>query len=98
MAEPTAFGMRVDCQQYLELPEGHRTTFVAGMNDMMEYVTTFVEPARKRQFQTALEKVRELESEKVRRLMDDYGRTEVKHLKTGAASAFLVMLVKKSAS
>ena len=30
--------------------------------------------------------------------MDDYGRTEVKHLKTGAASAFLVMLVKKSAS
>lgn len=94
---------RVDGKKYCELPDGHRTTFVVGMADMLDCL-----PAALLQYDlvalqlssASLNKILEFagkfESDSLRKLFDDYISEDPARQNYMASSNFLAMLISKS--
>jgi hypothetical protein len=89
------FGMRIDTERYIALPDGHRTTLVVGMIDMLEFVVSQLAPSERARFAPILGVAGPLESGALRGVLDGYvnGKSE---LSTYAiASNFMVALSRK---
>jgi hypothetical protein len=87
---------RVSEQRYRDLPEGHRTTLVVGMSDMLERMSQYLDAQSNKAFEPLLEWAGQYESGRLRELFDSY-LTEVSVDKEiGVASSFLAMLIKES--
>jgi len=95
MKDPRGFAMRSDGSQYLALPDGHRTTLVVGMIDMLELMVTHVTSDERRKFDTTLAYARQFESDKLRYLLDDYVNGDMSRQKYAVASSFLAALLRK---
>ena len=87
---------RVSEQSYRDLPEGHRTTLVVGMSDMLERMSQYLDAQSIKAFEPLLECARQCDSGSLRKLFDRYLAEESIGAKVGVASSFLAMLIKES--
>lgn len=85
-------GARAEGKRYCELPEGHRTTFVAGMCDMLAYTAQYVAPEHRERFSSMLRYEREFETDTLRRKFDEYMGSNPTRLQYAAASCFFSAL------
>jgi hypothetical protein len=81
-------GQRAAGEKYLELPEGHRTTLVVGMCDMLEIAVLYAAPEHKKRFEAMIRYEGEIESDALRQLFDKYMSADKARLKYQAASCF----------
>src|SRR6266404_4929751 len=89
---------RVADDRYRALPEGHRTTFVVGMAEMLEQMVRYLDAKKLAAFEPILEYQRLLESDDLREALDSHMTNEPSGLKGAIVSTFFAMLVKKSAA
>lgn len=87
---------RVNAQRLQELPEGHRTTYVVGVIDMMHCSTKYMEGHTKEAWLKLLSTIDDFESGDVRRQFDEYLAESDDNGRYGAASSFLAMLITNS--
>jgi hypothetical protein len=87
---------RINEKSYCDLPEGHRTTFVVGMSDMLERMSQYLDPKAMEAFEPLLEYARHYESDNLREAFDEYIAATSANRKIGVASSFLSMLIEKS--
>jgi hypothetical protein len=87
---------RVSEQVYRDLPEGHRTTFVVGMSDMLERMSQYLDAQSIKAFEPLLDTARQYDSGGLRELFDHYLTGASADKKSGVASSFLAMLIKES--
>jgi hypothetical protein len=85
-------GQRVDGERYCGTPEGHRTTFVVGACDMLEFAALYVAPEHKKRFEAMLRYERAIESDELRKMFDKYMSMDNARLKFQAASCFFKAL------
>ena len=86
---PKDFGMRVDCKKYRELPDGHRTTLLTGMVDM---ITDYLIEEQKPTFDNLRRYAHALPGGELRRLMDGYIDADPSRERYAAASSFVAAL------
>lgn len=79
---------RVGGQKYSELPEGHRTTFVVGMCDMLEFASLYASQDNKPRLDAVLDFAGKYSSGDLRKLFDNYISADASRLKHGAAANF----------
>ena len=89
---PDGIGQRVIGSMYCELPEGHRTTLVVGMCDMLEVAALYVPPWHKRRFGAVIGYERLVESGPLRQQFDKYMSEDVARMNYQAASCFFTAL------
>jgi hypothetical protein len=87
---------RINEKRYSDLPEGHRTTFVVGLSDMLERMSQYLDPKTMEAFEPLLEHARRYESDSLREVFDKYIAATPASEKIGVASSFLSMLIQKS--
>jgi hypothetical protein len=93
--DPTKMEGRVSEKSYQELPEGHRTTLIVGMSDMLECLAKYLDTKTLSAFQPIFEYERSLVSGDLREAFDSY-MAENPSPTCGIASSFLSMLIEKS--
>jgi hypothetical protein len=79
---------RVTNEAYCELPEGHRTTFVVGMCDMLEFASLYCAQEQKERLAVMLGYGGKYESGALRNQFDDYLKADGSSPKRGAAGSF----------
>ena len=77
------------------MPEGHRTTYVVGLIDMVDMLTQHVGQEKKSRLNSLRQYARPLTGDELRKLMDDYMDTDVSHQQYAAASNLLAALAEK---
>lgn len=92
----SAFAMRLNGAQYLALPDGHRTTLVVGMIDMLELASTRFTPVEKPKIDAVLTYARSLESDQLRQVLDEYLNKTAASLQYAIASNFIVAITEKT--
>jgi hypothetical protein len=98
ITQPHDFGMRVDNETYLGLPEGHRTTYVVGLIDMLDWVGPYLVPERKATAERLLRFARPLRSEELGKMLDSYVKADAARNRFAASSSFVAALKEKMAS
>lgn len=96
IADPRKTQGRVDGKRYCELPEGHRTTLVVGMMDMLERLADYLGPKERAAFEPLLQYASQLTSGDLRELFDKYMSEDSTGQTCAIASNFLSMLIAKS--
>jgi hypothetical protein len=92
MAEfPTTKG-RVTGSRYLSLPDGHRTTLVVGMSDMLNYASLFASEERRARLDALLRFENPYESDALRQLFDGYMNADTSRQKFLTAGCFVSAL------
>lgn len=86
---------RVNSVRYVELPEGHRTTLVVGMVDMVTKMAEYLSENDKIPFDEMLVTIDGLKSAQIRIEFDEYIAREVFHEQYGIASCFMAFLIEK---
>ena len=94
--DPAKSEGRVTDNSYRELPEGHRTTLVVGMADMLECLAKYLDPKTLAAFEPIFEYKRSLVSGDLRETFDSYIANEPSRPTCAIASSFLSMLIEKS--
>jgi hypothetical protein len=94
--EATTTQGRVDGRRYCELPEGHRTTLVVGMLDMLERMADYFGTKERATLEPLLEYARRFESGEIREIFDEYMQSDPSHQRLAIASLLLSMLMDKS--
>src|SRR5262249_45591061 len=89
-------GCRVTTAAYLELEEGHRTTLVVGMIDMLECVAKSIDPRRQDEVARMLENSKEFVSGDLREMFDAYCDGVDRRERTAVASDFFSMLIERN--
>ncbi|MEI9997348.1 MAG: hypothetical protein WDM91_22325 [Rhizomicrobium sp.] len=79
-------------RMYRELPEGHRTTFVVGMLDMLGVAYLYVAPEHKPRIDAVLRYVIGYENDALRQRFDGYMNAGDERQTLGAAGCFLTAL------
>jgi hypothetical protein len=87
---------RVSEQRYVDLPDGHRTTLVVGMADMLSRMTDYLPPDRQDAFLPLLEYAATFESGALREEFDRYIAEDPATPTTAIASSFIGMLVTRT--
>lgn len=95
MAKASDLGARVDGKQYRQLPEGHRTTYVVGMLDMIEALAAHVSAHKESKFDAMRRYAGPITSDELRKLMDNYIDADASRQQYTAASNFLAALAEK---
>ena len=75
-------------KMYCELPEGHRTTFIVGMIDMLGVAHLYVAPEHKARFDATFRYLHGYENDSLRRRFDDYLSAHLHLVEFGIASTF----------
>lgn len=88
---------RVNARQFMELPDGHRTTFVVGMIDMWYRLTEYMPDDLKFSFDRLMNEIDHMNSGDARREFDRYlAEMEVEPGKSYTiASCFISFLLEK---
>lgn len=86
---------RVDGQRYREMPEGHRTTLVVGMSDMVECLVRYMSAESQAAFGPILNHMRLRKSGELRAEFDAY-LLEQDDCGIGISSLFLSLLIQQS--
>jgi hypothetical protein len=92
MAEFPECNGRVTGGKYMTLPDGHRTTLVVGMSDMLNLSSLTVSEQSKAQLEAWLQVANPYQSDDLRRKFDDYMNADSsrqKFLVAGCFAAFL---------
>ena len=79
-------------KMFYELPEGHRTTFVVGMVDMLGFAYLYVAAEHKPRIDAILDYLRGYENGALRQRFDEYMSAREDRLTFGAASCFFAAL------
>lgn len=85
-------GQRVSGERYCGLPEGHRTTFVTGMCDMLSIAAIYAAPEHKGRFEAMIRYEEKFDSGALTLLFDKYMNEDSDRLKYQAASSFFSAL------
>lgn len=93
--DPTKSEGRVSEESYSELPEGHRTTLVVGMLDMLGCMAKYLDLNAQNAFEPIYKYAAEHESGKLRLMFDDFLKTKNSE-NIAIASSFFSMLIEKS--
>jgi hypothetical protein len=96
MADATKTQGRVDGKRYSELPDGHRTTLVVGMLDMLERMADYLGATERAAFEPILQYARQFASGDLREVFDKYMKEDPTSQRFGIASNLLSMLIVKS--
>jgi hypothetical protein len=80
---------------YVDLPEGHRTTLVAGLSDMLNRMVDYLEPDKREAFALLLQYEGTFESGNLRTELDRYFAEDPSDLTSAIASSFISMLVER---
>jgi hypothetical protein len=94
--DPAKSEGRVTDDSYRELPEGHRTTLVVGMADMLECLAKYLDPKTLAAFEPIFQYERSLGSGDLREAFDSYMADEPPCPTCAIASSFFSMLIDKS--
>lgn len=84
--------LRVNAKKYLEIPEGHRTTFVVGALDMLCFNFLYAAPEQKQRIDAIINCAAQFESDALRQKFDDYVRKLEAPETHGAASRLFIAL------
>jgi hypothetical protein len=79
---------RVNIERYSALPEGHRTTLVVGMCDMLQFASLYADEQHKERLNAMLEYINKTESGAVRMRFDEYLKSGNTLPAQGAAPLF----------
>ena len=93
--DPAKIEGRITEKVYSDLTEGHRTTLVVGMSEMLECLARYLDRETLSVFQPILEYERSLVSGDLRETFDNF-LTDYPSPTCGIASSFLSLLIKKS--
>ena len=94
-SDPEKTQGRVTERRYIELPEGHRTTLIVGMADMLNSLSKYFDQKTLKAFQPILEYEGRFESSELRERFDEFLK-ENPSSTTAVASSFLGMLIAQS--
>jgi hypothetical protein len=84
--------LRVNGKKYLEVPDGHRTTFVVGALDMLCFAYLYAAPEHKARIDAMVGYAGKYESDALRHKFDDYMRNVKDPENHGAAARLFVAL------
>jgi hypothetical protein len=93
--DPTKLKGRITESRYKDLPEGHRTSLVVGMADMLQCLSKYMDARTQNSFEPIFEYMEPLVSGDLRGIFDSYLATDSSPT-IGIASSFLSMLIEKS--
>jgi hypothetical protein len=94
---PTANG-RVTGSKYLALPDGHRTTFVTGMSDMLNYALLFTSEERKPQLKELLNFMHPMTPDALRKSVDEWLSADISRQEFLMAGCFATCLLELCSS
>jgi len=94
--DPAKAQGRVTEARYRALPDGHKTTLVAGMSDMLDHMAKYLDPKALAALEPVLEYDRSLISADLRKTFDSYLEGELPCAECAIVSRFFSMLIKNS--
>jgi hypothetical protein len=90
-------GRRVDGQMYVDLADGHRTTFVTGMCDMLNFSSLYFDQKYKHRVDRMFQYQEKFKGDELRTMFDEYMARDSVVLKVAAANCYFNALYEWSA-
>jgi hypothetical protein len=84
--------LRVSGKKYLEVPDGHRTTFVVGALDMLCFAYLYAAPEHKERSDAMISHAGKYESDALRQKFDSYMSAKSDSENRGAAASLFIAL------
>ena len=94
LSQSTSDMQRVSLEQYKQLPEGHRTTFVTGMQEMLAVSALLAKNPRRRQINRILDVAAKYTSGELSAYFDRYLTEDLNKINYQAASVYYIALCK----